>query len=114
MRNQGGFLIKYFSTLHKSGVLILCKNFIEKGLTFLCGHVIISLYPQRKEVRCLGIKKGTKLTETPKDKMLKIRIDSATERKLEVICVHTEKSKSEVVRKGIEKQYAEIQGVEDD
>lgn len=57
----------------------------------------------------MGIKKGTKLTETPKDKTLKIRMDAETDRKLQKVCVHTGKSKSEVVRQGIEKLYAEIQ-----
>lgn len=83
-------------------------------LTFLCGHNIISLYPQGKEVKCLGIKKGTKLTDTPKNKMLKIRVNTETEKKLEFVCEHTKKSKSDVVRDGIDKQYAEIQSREDD
>lgn len=57
----------------------------------------------------MGIPKGTKLTESPKDKMLRIRIDATTEKKLNDVCNYTKKSKSEVVREGIEKQYAEIQ-----
>ena len=56
----------------------------------------------------MGIKKGTKLTDNPKDKILRIRIDDNTEYELETVCQHTKMSKSEVVRKGIEKQYAEI------
>lgn len=56
----------------------------------------------------MGIKKGTKLTDNPKDKILRIRIDDKTEQELETVCKHTQMSKSEVVRKGIEKQYAEI------
>ena len=56
----------------------------------------------------MGIRKGTKLTENPKDKMLRIRIDAETERKLEVICRSKGKSKSEVVREGIEQQYADV------
>lgn len=62
----------------------------------------------------MGIKKGTKLTDTPKDKMLRVRVDAETERKLEYVCEHTEKSKSDVVRDGIDKQYAEIQSSNDD
>ena len=62
----------------------------------------------------MGIKKGTKLTDTPKDKMLRVRVDAETERKLEYVCEHTEKSKSDVVRDGIDKQYAEIQSGNDD
>lgn len=57
----------------------------------------------------MGIKKGTRLTGTPKDKMLKVRVDAETKRKLEFVCEHTEKSKSDVIRDGIDKQYADIQ-----
>jgi antitoxin component of RelBE/YafQ-DinJ toxin-antitoxin module len=56
----------------------------------------------------VGIKKGTKLTDTPKDKVLRIRIDDKTENELETVCKHTKMSKSDVVRKGIEQQYDEI------
>ncbi len=62
----------------------------------------------------MGIKKGTKLTDSPKDKMLRIRIDAETGKKLEFVCEHTQKSKSDVVRDGIDKQYAEIQSGKDD
>ncbi|MDE5740903.1 MAG: hypothetical protein K2H90_00470 [Oscillospiraceae bacterium] len=57
----------------------------------------------------MGIKKGTKLTDTPKDKVLRVRIDDDTETKLEAVCDHTKMSKSDVVRKGIEMQYAETE-----
>ncbi len=56
----------------------------------------------------MGIKKGTKLTETPKNKMLRIRVDEDTEKKLNALCRHKNKSKSEIVRDGIDKQYAEL------
>jgi len=56
----------------------------------------------------VGIKKGTKLTDTPKDKVLRIRIDDKTENELETVCKHTKMSKSDVVRNGIEQQYDEI------
>jgi len=56
----------------------------------------------------VGIKKGTKLTDTPKDNVIRVRIDDKTENELEIVCKHTKMSKSEVVRKGIEQQYAEI------
>ncbi len=56
----------------------------------------------------MGIKKGTKLTDNPKNTMLYIRIDKETEQKLDEICIVKKKSKSDVVREGIDKQYAEI------
>lgn len=56
----------------------------------------------------LGIQKGTKLTDKPKDKILRVRIDDETEKKLTEICESENKSKSDVVRTGIELQYAKI------
>ena len=56
----------------------------------------------------MGIKKGTKLTDSPKDKVLRIRIDEDTDNKLKAICKNTNKNKSEIVREGIEEQYARI------
>lgn len=61
-----------------------------------------------QEVKQLGIRKGTKLTDTPKSKMLRIRIDEETDRKLQAVCKAEGKSMSEVVRAGIERQYAEV------
>ena len=57
----------------------------------------------------LGIHKGTKLTDNPKSKMLRIRIDKSTEQKINVLCEAKGKSMSEVVREGIDKLYDEIQ-----
>lgn len=56
----------------------------------------------------MGIKKGTKLTATPKDKIFKFRIDDPTARKLETVCSIRGKTKSEVIRTGIEIQYKEV------
>jgi len=55
-----------------------------------------------------AMKKGTKLTDSPKDYMLRVRMDSETVKKLDRICTEKNLSRSEIVRKGIEKQYAEI------
>ena len=56
----------------------------------------------------MGIHKGTKLTNSPKDYMLKIRMDQDTKNKLNSICEKTGKTKSQIIRENIEKQYAEI------
>lgn len=53
----------------------------------------------------MGIKKGTKLTDKPKDYMLRVRLDAETVEKLDVVCKEQEKSRSEVVRDSIEEQY---------
>lgn len=54
-----------------------------------------------------AIKKGTRLTENPKDYMLRVRMDSETVEKLDAVCKAKGKSRSDVVRDGIEQQYQE-------
>lgn len=61
----------------------------------------------------MGIRKGTRLTDTPKDRELKFRYDADTAMKLDAVCTVKKKTKSQVIRDGIEKQYAEIQGKKD-
>ncbi len=56
----------------------------------------------------MGRKKGTKITDNPKDKILRVRIDKDTDEKLTAICNAKQKNKSDVVRTGIDIQYAEI------
>lgn len=62
----------------------------------------------------MGIKKGTKLTDMPKDHDLKFRYDAETAKKLDAICEATGKSKAQVIREGIDKQYAEMWSSNDD
>lgn len=56
----------------------------------------------------MGIQKGTKLTDTPKSNTLKFRYDSETQKRLEEIQRITGKTKSEIIREGIDNVYAEI------
>ena len=58
----------------------------------------------------MGIKKGTKLTDTPKEVNYHIRVDEETDRKAKEVCRRESISKSEVVRQGIDLKY---QGLED-
>ena len=53
----------------------------------------------------MGIPKGTKLTDAPKNHTLKFRYDDETEKKLNYLSEKKNMSKSEVIRKGIEIQY---------
>lgn len=53
----------------------------------------------------MGIVKGTKLTDHPKDKTLKIRMDADTEEKLVFLSETSGRSKAQVIRDGIEAQY---------
>ena len=56
----------------------------------------------------MGISKGTKLKENPKDKTIKLRIDNETHQKLTYIAETEQKTKSEVIRNGIDIQYERI------
>ncbi len=56
-----------------------------------------------------AMKKGTKLTNTPKDFMLRVRLDSETLVKLDKICDVEDKSRSEVVREGIAEKYRQVE-----
>lgn len=53
----------------------------------------------------MGITKGTKLTNNPKDKTLKIRMDAETEGKLNFLSETSGRSKAQVIRDGIDEQY---------
>lgn len=57
----------------------------------------------------MGRKKGTKITDNPKDKILRVRIDRDTDEKLATICNAKQKNKSDIVRIGIDIQYDEIE-----
>ena len=67
------------------------------------------MYPQEREVKRLGIHKGTKLTDTPKDRTLKFRYDIETAEELEYLSEKTNRTKAQVIRDGIRQQYAEAQ-----
>jgi hypothetical protein len=54
------------------------------------------------------MKKGTKLTDNPKDYMLRVRMDKETVEKLDKVCDVRGISRSEVVRNGIEEQYQKL------
>ena len=57
----------------------------------------------------MGIKKGTRLTDTPKDRELKFRYDADTDMKLQAVCTVTGKTKAQVIREGIDKLYSELE-----
>ena len=53
----------------------------------------------------MGIKKGTKLTDSPKAYTLKVRMDNETNRKLNELAEKENITKAEVIRRGIDIQY---------
>lgn len=55
-----------------------------------------------------AMKKGTKLTDKPKDYMLRVRMDNETVEKLDFVSESLGVSRSEVVRNGIEEQYQKL------
>ncbi len=55
-----------------------------------------------------AMKKGTKLTDNPKNFMLRVRIDDGTLLKLDECCKKENLSRSEIVRKGINEQYDKL------
>lgn len=62
-----------------------------------------------KEVILLSaMKKGTKLTDNPKDYMLRVRMDNSTLDKLDFISKNQNLTRSEVVRKSIQEKYDKI------
>lgn len=61
----------------------------------------------------MGIKKGTKLTDKPKDFMLRVRLDQDTVSKLDTVCKVKGKSRSEIVREAIELQYKQTKNNSD-
>ena len=56
----------------------------------------------------MGIHKGTKLTDNPKDFMLRVRLDRETLEQLDECCEVEQLSRSEIVRKGIKEQHGRI------
>ena len=53
----------------------------------------------------MGIAKGTRLTDNPKNITLKIRLDDETSNKLDFLADKKSTSRADVIRKGIEIQY---------
>ncbi len=77
-------------------------------MTGLCTHDMMCVYPEKRG-EPMGIKKGTKLTDNPKDIQLKIRADKQTIEDLEYCCEKTKLSKSDVIRLGIKKVKEEVE-----
>lgn len=58
----------------------------------------------------MGIKKGTKLTSTPKSILYQIRVDEETDQKVRAICEKEGITRSELIRQGINIKYQSIKG----
>ena len=53
----------------------------------------------------MGIKKGTKLTDNPKDYILRVRMDKTMLAMLDTICKEQDVTRSQVIRAWITEQY---------
>lgn len=56
----------------------------------------------------MGIKKGTKLTDNPKDTMIRVRMDKETVKKLDDCVEKLNSNRSSVIREGINKLHKEL------
>ncbi len=63
------------------------------------------MFVATREVVQIAIKKGTKLTERPKDFMLRVRFDKESLDHLDYLCEKHKTDRSKVVRDAIEQQY---------
>lgn len=55
-----------------------------------------------------ALKKGAKLTDNPKNYMLRVRMDQETLNQLDECCEAAKLSRSEIVRRGIKEQHSRI------
>ncbi len=62
----------------------------------------------KEVIQLSAMKKGTKLTNNPKDYMLRVRMDNSTLDKLDFISKKENLTRSEVVRKSIQEKYDKI------
>ncbi len=53
-------------------------------------------------------KMGQKLTDNPKDKMIRVRMDEDTVQKLDYLVKESNSDRSKVIRNGIEIQYESV------
>lgn len=53
----------------------------------------------------MGIPKGTKLTDSPKNQMVRVRMDEDTVKKLDHLVEKKNTTRSDIIRNGIEIQY---------
>lgn len=89
------------------------KNAIElRNIKIILDFVATQLYNDCSDKqggdKMSPIQKGFKLTDNPKDTMFRVRLDKETVKKLDYLAEELKKSKSEIVRNGIEEQYKKI------
>lgn len=76
-------------------------------MTF-CSNNSIFIVATRKAGELMSAKIGRPTSDTPKDFMLRVRMDKNILEKLDAVCKEKKLSRSEIVRLGIEEQYDNI------
>ena len=56
----------------------------------------------------MSLPKGTRLTDNPKDTMIRVRMDKSTVEKLDKCADTLKTTRSDIIRKGIERIHDEI------
>ena len=77
-------------------------------MTTLLLQSIMIVATKKGDEKMSPLQKGSKLTDNPKNTMLRVRIDKETVNKLNFISEHLRLSKSEIVRNGIDEQYNKL------
>lgn len=70
----------------------------------VCSNAYTELVATKVVIK-IAMKKGTKLTDNPKDYMLRVRMDTETVDKLDFLCEKRNATRSQIVRDSIEKEY---------
>lgn len=78
----------------------------KKPLDKVCCYNCTKFVATKKGAKVLAaMKKGTKLTDNPKDYMLRVRMDNDTLNRLDDLCEKYNTNRSVIVRMGIDKLY---------
>lgn len=78
----------------------------KKPLDKVCCYNYNKFVATKKGAKVLAaMKKGTKLTDNPKDYMLRVRMDNDTLKRLDELCGKYNTNRSAIVRMGIDKLY---------
>ena len=97
-----GELASYLKIMDRKFLKVVLDNNVATNYNNICSN------KERQVIILSAMRKGTKLTENPKDYMLRVRMDKSTVDKLDTVCEKEKKSRSEVVREGIEQKYQQI------
>lgn len=89
-----------------------CFYYAKKYIKITLDNFVATYYNKNVATKrgdtVAALKKGTKLTDSPKDFMLRVRLDKIALERLDLICKQQGINRSEAVRQGIEEQYNKL------